>query len=99
MPPQVGFKSLRLADSDSPEIPVQRVEQVVGFSRMTALGTTRSMPTAKASKEAHAMTYEMKPLSCNPAEIKGPSEKRVVSHYENNYSGAVKRLNAITAQL
>jgi len=33
MPPQVGFKSLRLADSDSPEIPVQRVEQVVGFSR------------------------------------------------------------------
>jgi hypothetical protein len=51
MPPQVGFKSLRLADSDSPEIPVQRVEQVVGFSRMTALGTTRSMPTAKASKE------------------------------------------------
>jgi len=51
MPPQVGFKSLRLADSDSPEIPVQRVEQVVGFSRMTALGTTRSMPTAKILKK------------------------------------------------
>src|SRR5438105_10255028 len=45
------------------------------------------------------MTYEMKPLSCNPAELKGLSEKLIVSHYENNYSGAVKRLNAITAQL
>jgi Fe-Mn family superoxide dismutase len=31
--------------------------------------------------------------------VKGLSEKLLVSHYENNYSGAVKRLNAITAQL
>jgi superoxide dismutase, Fe-Mn family len=45
------------------------------------------------------MTYEIKPLSCNPAKLKGFSEKLIVSHYENNYSGAVKRLNAITAQL
>lgn len=45
------------------------------------------------------MTYEMKPLSCNPAKLKGLSEKLIISHYENNYGGAVKRLNAITAQL
>jgi Fe-Mn family superoxide dismutase len=45
------------------------------------------------------MTYEMKTLSCNPAKLKGLSEKLIVSHYENNYGGAVKRLNAITAQL
>jgi len=45
------------------------------------------------------MTYELKPLSCNPAKLKGLSEKLIVSHYENNYGGAVKRLNAITAQL
>jgi len=45
------------------------------------------------------MAYEMKPLSCNPAKLKGLSEKLIVSHYENNYGGAVKRLNAITAQL
>lgn len=45
------------------------------------------------------MTYEMKPLSCKPAKLKGLSEKLIVSHYENNYGGAVKRLNAITAQL
>ncbi|MFC3106759.1 superoxide dismutase [Undibacterium arcticum] len=41
----------------------------------------------------------MKPLSCDPAKLPGLSEKLIVSHYENNYGGAVKRLNAISAQL
>ncbi len=45
------------------------------------------------------MTYEMKPLSCDPARVKGLSEKLIISHYENNYGGAVKRLNAIATQL
>ena len=45
------------------------------------------------------MAYEMKPLACDPSRLKGLSEKLIRSHYENNYGGAVKRLNAITAQL
>lgn len=45
------------------------------------------------------MPYAMKPLSCDPARIKGMSERLIVSHYENNYGGAVKRLNAIDEQL
>ena len=45
------------------------------------------------------MTYQMKPLSCDPAGLPGLSEKLIFSHYENNYGGAVKRLNAITAEL
>ena len=44
-------------------------------------------------------TYSMKPLRCDPQRIKGLSEKLIVSHYENNYGGAVKRLNLITEQL
>jgi Fe-Mn family superoxide dismutase len=44
------------------------------------------------------MTYQIKPLACDPAKLSGLSEKLIVSHYENNYSGAVKRLNAITAE-
>jgi Fe-Mn family superoxide dismutase len=31
------------------------------------------------------MPYAMKPLSCDPARIKGMSEQMIVSHYENNY--------------
>ena len=42
------------------------------------------------------MTYQMKPLSCDPARIKGMSERLI---YENNYGGAVKRLNLIDEQL
>jgi superoxide dismutase, Fe-Mn family len=45
------------------------------------------------------MTYTLKPLPFDPKNIKGFSEKLLVSHYENNYSGAVRRLNTITAQL
>jgi Fe-Mn family superoxide dismutase len=41
----------------------------------------------------------MKPLGCDPSRLKGLSEKLIVSHYENNYGGAVKRLNAICEQL
>jgi superoxide dismutase, Fe-Mn family len=41
------------------------------------------------------MSYAMKPLACEPARIKGTSERLIISHYENNYGGAVKRLNAI----
>jgi len=41
----------------------------------------------------------MKPLSCDPARIRGMSERLIVSHYENNYGGAVKRLGLIDEQL
>jgi len=45
------------------------------------------------------MPYELKPLSCNPSALNGLSEKLIVSHWENNYGGAVKRLNAIEQKL
>ncbi len=45
------------------------------------------------------MTYKMKPLACDPARIKGMSERLINSHYENNYGGAVKRLNLIGEKL
>jgi superoxide dismutase, Fe-Mn family len=43
--------------------------------------------------------YQPKPMPFDPSHIKGMSEKILISHYENNYAGAVKRLNAIDAQL
>lgn len=42
--------------------------------------------------------YQVKPLPFDPKSIKGLSEKILVSHHDNNYAGAVKRLNAISAQ-
>lgn len=43
--------------------------------------------------------YEMAPLGYDPARLEGLSEKLIVSHYENNYGGAVKRLNQIVEHL
>lgn len=45
------------------------------------------------------MSYELKPLPFDPAKLNGLSEKLIVSHWENNYGGAVKRLNAIEQKL
>src|SRR5207253_3909599 len=45
------------------------------------------------------MPYMMRPLSCDPVRIKGMSERLIISHYENNYGGAVKRLNLIQEKL
>ena len=59
-------------------------------------GSDRMMHTQAG---APMMSYSMKPLGCDPQHIKGMSEKLIVSHYENNYGGAVKRLNLITEQL
>jgi Fe-Mn family superoxide dismutase len=48
---------------------------------------------------AKAMPYQAKPMPFDPKSITGISEKVLISHYENNYVGAVKRLNAIGTQL
>jgi len=44
-------------------------------------------------------TFEVKPLPFDPKSVKGLSEKLLTSHYDNNYTGAVKRLGAIAEQL
>src|SRR6201990_86471 len=45
------------------------------------------------------MPYAIKPIGCDPARVKGMSERLIVSHYENDYCGAVKRLNLIEERL
>jgi Fe-Mn family superoxide dismutase len=45
------------------------------------------------------MRYALKPLHCRPWLLQGLSPKLMESHYENNYGGALRRLNAIAAQL
>jgi Fe-Mn family superoxide dismutase len=45
------------------------------------------------------MRYALKPLHCRPWLVQGLSAKLIESHYENNYGGALRRLNAIAAQL
>ena len=45
------------------------------------------------------MRYQLKQIYCRPYVLNGLSLKLIESHYENNYGGALRRLNAISAQL
>jgi len=63
------------------------------------LAPTVAFAQTKQETGAKPMVYQTKPMPFDPKSITGMSEKVLVSHYENNYGGAVKRLNAIAAQL
>lgn len=56
-------------------------------------------PVASAAPPAYRGANQVKPLPFDPAKLKGISEKLTTSHYQNNYGGAVKRLNLIQQQL
>ena len=45
------------------------------------------------------MRYQLKQIGCRPWTLNGLSLPLMESHYENNYGGALRRLNAITEQL
>ena len=45
------------------------------------------------------MRYQIKQIHCRPWTMSGLSLPLMESHYENNYGGAVRRLNAISEQL
>jgi Fe-Mn family superoxide dismutase len=45
------------------------------------------------------MTFHARPISFKPSRLKGLSPRLIASHYENNYGGAVRRLNAIRGDL
>ena len=56
-----------------------------------------------AQTEAPIMAFrgahQPRPLPFDAAKLRGISEKLIKSHWENNYSGAVKALNAIEQRL
>jgi Fe-Mn family superoxide dismutase len=70
-----------------------------------AAGLAAAAAVTLASSSAQAQTpapatgpYSIKPLPFVPNAIQGLSERILVSHHDNNYAGAVRRLNTIHAQ-
>jgi superoxide dismutase, Fe-Mn family len=53
----------------------------------------------QTSARAFRGQHQPKPLTFDPAKLKGLSEKLIRSHWENNYGGAVKALNAVEQRL
>jgi Fe-Mn family superoxide dismutase len=64
---------------------------------LTTLANAESQ--TPAATKAFAGQHQPRPLPFDPAKLKGISEKLIKSHWENNYSGAVKALNAVEQRL
>ena len=45
------------------------------------------------------MPHAVTPLPFKPPRLQGLSERLLASHYENNYGGALRRLNAVERRL
>jgi Fe-Mn family superoxide dismutase len=63
--------------------------------------TESTSPTGSTSviPSAFAASHEPKVLPFDPAKLDGFSEKLIRSHWENNYVGSVKALNAVKQKL
>src|SRR5947208_3418545 len=56
-------------------------------------------PSLSARQLATPAIVAIQPLLLKPQRMNGLSERLLVSHYEHNYGGALRRLNAIRARL
>lgn len=75
---------------------------------ISAAGAALGVATASQSAGEDSMitaapaflaSVQPKPLRFDPATLKGLSEKLIRSHWENNYGGSVKTLNAVKQRL
>ena len=62
------------------------------------LAASGGMAATVAASPTPARTFTPQPLPFDPKTITGLSEKLLVSHHDNNYGGAVKRLGTISTQ-
>src|SRR5262245_55722970 len=73
---------------------------MAGGAGITLAGLTEARAqTSAPAALAFAGQHQPKPLPFDAAKLKGISEKLIKSHWENNYGGAVKALNAVEQRL
>jgi Fe-Mn family superoxide dismutase len=73
--------------------------EMLGLAAVSALALAAAEPAAAQGTPQTAPSYTPKPLPFDPKAVAGLSEKLLVSHHDNNYAGAVKRLGAIQGDL
>jgi Fe-Mn family superoxide dismutase len=76
---------------------MKRRELLSGLLATTALGAIA--PTRLQTPAQPSGGWQIKPLPFDPKKLKGISEKLIVSHHDNNYTGAARRIGQIQAML
>lgn len=88
-----------------PDVTRREAIVVIAGVAATALVGARTAEGESAMTEtsqlppAYRGSHQPKPLPFDPAKLRGLSERLLRSHHDNNYTGAVKRLNLIQQQL
>src|SRR5262245_45506006 len=77
---------------------MKRRELLTGFGAAAALGALGPELQAQTTAPA-AAAWAIKPLPFDPKKLKGLSEKLIVSHHDNNYAGAARRIGQIQQML
>ena len=70
-----------------------------GAALSMAAAVSPSVVSAQSKLAAVGYTPQPIPLPFDPKTIAGLSEKLLISHHDNNYGGAVKRLGAISGEM
>lgn len=81
---------------------ISRREAITGILATGATVLTMnndSMAQTETAASVFRGQHQPKPLPFNPAKLNGISEKVIKSHWENNYIGSVKALNAVEQRL
>jgi Fe-Mn family superoxide dismutase len=80
-----------------------RRDLLQGAAALTAMAVTPLVPAAAAevAQARGVFTYQHTPVALpfSPGALKGISEKLIQSHWENNYGGSVRALNAVRMRL
>ena len=74
-----------------------RIDRRLLLGGMT-LAATAAASAAAAAPSSPPVAFNPTPLPFDPRAVPGLSEELLVSHHDNNYVGAVKRLGAIRAE-
>jgi len=72
---------------------------LTGMSTSSAAGEPSTDASTLQMARAFRGEHQPKSLPFDPAKLKGISEKLLRSHFDNNYTGAVKALNAVEQRL
>ena len=77
---------------------MNRRDMLSGLGGLLALGVVGPNVRAQSAPQA-AGGWPIKPLPFDPKKLKGLSEKLLVSHHDNNYAGAARRIGQIQQML
>lgn len=78
------------------------IQAGAAVSLLTSTAAPRRLEAAEESKvttTAFGYQHSAVPLAFDVKSLKGISERLIQSHWENNYSGAIKALNTVRGRL